>query len=181
MMEVESEEPKVVLAGDAQGQGSIYSGDGRYIVRRGETILRFAEAWDANILSPWRKVLPHIIFEGFNGRATSTLYITTHRVVLIREIDVWRELKGEFTVLGAPNAAAKEWFLSELKRRGVRQFCVINCANLKVIKSKKYVRPKSLIYLRALGRDGKRYGISMWKTDGTDEETLAALASQFGN
>lgn len=179
-MGTESEERAVVSAGDAQGQGSVYNSEGRLIALNGEGVLRSGEGWDVNVLSPWRKLLPHILFEGFNGRATSVLYITTHRVVLIREIDVWRELKGEFTALGTPNAAAKQWLLSELKSRGVRQYCIIDCSKLRVVAWRKYVRPKSLIYLRAFGEDGRRYGISIWKTDGTDQEMLTMLASRFG-
>lgn len=169
----------IIRAGDIDGQGSIYDSEGKLIGRQGESVLRVAGSWDVNVLSPWRKWLPRILFEGFNGQAKSTLYITTQRVVLIREIDTWRELKGEFTALGLPNATAKEWFLADIRKRGGRQYCVIWSAGLKVVKSKKYSQPRSLLYLRTLGADGKRYAISLWKTDGVDNETLEMLESQF--
>lgn len=168
-----------VSAGDLDGLGRIYTREALLIPIHGETVLREASGWDVNIISPWRRVLPGIIFEGYNGKAQSRLYITDQRIVLIREIDVWREVKGEYTLLGTPNAAAKQLELNEKKRLGARQFCVIRPRDLRAAKSKSYDRPRSLLYMRAVNRTGKQYAITIWKTDGMDPEILGALSAEL--
>src|SRR5205823_9234266 len=117
--------PQVIRVGDLDGLGSLYSEDGNLIAPPSEEILRVAKDWDMNVRSPWRKVLPKLIFAGFEGKASSNLFITTERIVLVREIEVWRELKEELSPLGLPAAAAKEVHLKQLKSRGARQFCEI--------------------------------------------------------
>jgi len=93
--------------GDLGGLGSVYSEGGVLITNSGERILKVGDGWDIDITSPWRKIFPKIIFAGFEGRASSKLYVTTERVVLIREINTWREIKEEMSPLGIPAAAAK--------------------------------------------------------------------------
>lgn len=170
---------QTVGSGDLQGLGRVYSREGTLILAKDEAIIRQASGWDMDVMSPWRRLMPGVIFAGYDSKAQSRLYITNQRIALIREIDAWREVKGEYTILGTPNAAAKQLDLGEKKRLGARQFCVLYPRELRATKSKTYDRPKSLIYLRAVNRAGERYAITIWKTDGVDQETLGALASQL--
>jgi hypothetical protein len=168
-----------VRVGDLDGLGKIYSVAGDLIPAQGEKILALSHGWDANVSSPWRRVLPKVIFAGFGGKASSKLFVTTERVVLIREIDVWRELKEELSPLGIPTAAAKEVRLKQLKASGTRQFCEIWPRNFRVVKMKKLDRGRSWLDLRLLGNDGRQYEIILWKTDGLDTETLSLIQSRF--
>src|SRR5437879_11977104 len=99
-MEPKQAVPSLVRTGDLDGLGRVYSVGGGVITRSGEEILKTAEGWDANISSPWRRILPKIVFEGFRGKTASKLFVTTERILLLREIDAWRQLKGELTPLG---------------------------------------------------------------------------------
>ncbi len=171
----------VVRAGDLDGRGRIYSGTGGLITESDEEIIRAVTGWDLTVLSPWRRFLPKYIFMGFGGKASSKLFVTSKRIVLVRDIDSWRELKGELTPLGIPTAAAKEAKLRKLKSSGARQYCEIRPGDLRVVKEKSFDSPQSWVNLRLLGVDGKQYAITLWTTDGPDPETRALLESQFGH
>ena len=169
----------VVRAGDLDGRGRIYSDTGGLITESDEEIIRAVTGWDLTVLSPWRRFLPKYIFMGFGGKASSKLFVTSRRIVLVRDIDPWRELKGELTPLGIPTAAAKEAKLKKLKSLGARQYCEIRPADLRIVKEKSFDRPQSWVNLHLVGVDGKQYGITLWKTDGSDQETRALIESQF--
>ena len=169
----------VLRVGDMEGLGQIYSEWGGLIPRSGETILKTAEGWDMDVSSPWRKFLPGVIFAGFGGEAASKLYVTTERIVLVRDIDTWRELKEELSPLGVPAAAAKEVHLRNLKQAGARQFCEVWPRNFRVVKMKRRDHRWSWLDLRLVGADEKRYEIIISKTDGLDPETLTLIQSQF--
>jgi hypothetical protein len=169
----------IVSAGDLDGLGRIYSEDGDLIKNSGEILIRAAEGWDVDVVSPWRRLLPKTVFSGFGGKASSRLYVTTDRIVLVRDIDAWREVKGELTPLGLPAAAAKEIHLKKLKATGARQYCEIWPGEFRLIKRKRIERRWSWLDLRLLGTDGKQYGITLWKTGGLDPETLTLIQSQF--
>jgi hypothetical protein len=174
-----NQQSAIVRAGDYRGLGRLYSNQGELILRVGESVLKAASGWDIDVMSPWRQVLPHVVFEGFGGVAKSRLYITTERIVLVREIDLWRQLKGEMTPLGLPNAAVKEAQLKRLLAAGARQFCEIWPQNLRVVRAKVTNRRRSWMDLQLMGVDRKQYAITIWKTDGKDPETLDLLNSRF--
>jgi hypothetical protein len=167
----------VVRAGDIDGLGSVYSERGALIERSGEKVLRTADGWEVNVRSPWRTVLPRSLFAGFGGNVASNLYVTTERIVILREIDVWRELKEDLSPLGVPAAAAKEVHLRKLKAAGARQYCEVWPRELRVVKRK--IGRSSWLDLRLIGTDGKQYAITLWKTKGLDPETLTLIQSQF--
>ena len=168
-----------VRAGYFKGS-DLFNGEGGELrLVESECVLRVVEHWDMDVISPWRRVLPRSIFEGFNGRATSKLYITTHRIVLVRKIDSWREVKGEMTPLGMPVAIAKKVELDRLSRIGTRQYCEIWPAALRLVSSKKLLKGNSWVSLNVLDLAGTQYGIMIWKTDGRDDETLALIESLF--
>jgi hypothetical protein len=168
-----------VRAGDVQGLGMLYDSRGGLIGGLGESFLQIASGWEMEVYSPWRRLLPKAVFMGFKGRAASRLYITTTRIVLIREIDSWRELSGEMTPLGIPTAVAKEARLKNLRSAGVRQFCEVYPRQLKLVSSRKFTKRGSMIDMRVLGSDDRQYAISFWKSDGKDDKTLSLIESQF--
>ena len=124
--------------------------------------------------------MPKILFMGFNGKATSRLYVTSSRVVVIREIDAWRELSGEMTPLGMPTADAKETRLKNLKAAGVRQYCELRTHRLKCASSRKYMKHGSRLDLQLIDDAGVQYAVSLWKTDGRNDRILSLVEAQFG-
>ncbi len=172
-------ESELVYAGDVDGRGKIYSVDGGLILLPGETMLRVASNWDLDVISPWRRIMPKVVFPGFNGRATSRLYITDQRIALIRQVDSWREVKGDMTPLGIPNAIARKAQLDAFRASGVLQFCQIRPSGLRVVTARRRAKPNSWLSMRLKGTDGAQYAIMIWKSDGVDEETLNLVASQF--
>ncbi len=178
MQQKELRQPPV-KAGDVDGLGTIYSQWGGLICHPDERIMRVGTGWEMEAMSPWRRILPGIIFTGFGGETSSKLYLTTDRIVLVRQIDTWRELAGELTPLGLPKAAEKEARLRRLQASGARQYCEVVPRQLKVVKAKSFSRPKSSIDILCIGSDGKEYALTYWMPQGSDAETLDALRSQF--
>lgn len=168
-----------VHAGDVDGRGRVYDQMGLLVYRPGEANLGVAVGWEMNVRSPWRRVLPRILFMGFNGKSDSKLYVTTLRIVLIREIEEWRELAGEMTVLGTPTAVAKEARLKQLRNAGARQYCEIQQGHMRLVSIRKFSRHGSRLDLQLLGNDNQEYAVSFWKSDGRDDRTLALLESRF--
>src|SRR5437870_12299696 len=108
-MEPKQAVPSLVRTGDLDGLGRVYSVGGGVITRSGEEILKTAEGWDAHISSPWRRILPKIVFEGFRGKPGGKLSVTRGRFCFFGKMTAWRKLKGELSLLGFPVAAAKEF------------------------------------------------------------------------
>jgi hypothetical protein len=180
-MESRDQSQRIVRVGDLDGLGTIYSETGGLITKPNEEILVVASGWDAEICSPWRRFLPKILFTGFGGRASSKLFVTNKRIVLVRNIDSWRELKGEMTPLGIPTAAAKEARLKQIKSQGARQYCEIHPRDFGIVKQKSVDEPRAWVDLHLIGTDGKKYAITLWKTDGPDKETRSLIESQFAD
>lgn len=179
---MKSDDPSysAVRVGDVRGLGSVYDRGGDLIALPGEEILGIGSGWDMNVSSPWRRVLPKVIFLGFNTKAFSKLYITSKRIVLIREIDEWREVAGEMTALGMPTAIAKQVRLKEVKASGIRTFCELRPDMLHTVSLRKSRKSESWIGLRLVDSAGHRYAVSFWTTSGRDPETLSLLESRFG-
>lgn len=170
---------RIVRAGDYEGVGKVYSQWGGLITRPDEQILRSADDWEMDVRSPWRSVLPGMIFMGFTGPISSKLFVTTDRIVLIRKIDPFRELKGELTPLGLPKAAEKEVALRKLQAAGARQFCEIWPKHLRIAKLKKHGRPAHAMDMFLIGTDGVQYALSFWKPQGSEPDVVALIESRF--
>jgi len=168
-----------VRAGNVEGRGSLYDAKGNLLGRPGESYLEIAVGWDMDVWSPWRRFLPKPIFMGFSTKVDSRLYITTDRIVLIREIDPWRETTGEMSPLGIPNAVAKQSELKKLKEAGIKQYCEVYPQTMKLVSSRRYVKRGSMVDMRLVGPDGRQYAISFWKTDGRDNKVLDLIEAQF--
>ncbi len=179
MTDARSSSKRTLRAGDRAGLGVVYDSAGQLILLPGEAVTVALPNWDIDVISPWRRVMPKTLFPGFHGKASSRLFVTSHRIVLVRDIDDWRELSEQLTPLGLPSAAAREVDLRNLKRQGVRQFCELYPANLRVVSAKRYHRYSSMLDLRLMGSDGRRYGVMVWKTDGLDEVSIALIESRF--
>lgn len=169
----------IVRAGDREGLGTVYSPWGSLIPKSDEVVLRTAEDWEMNVRSPWRSVLPGMIFTGFVAPTSSKLFITTHRIVLVRKIDPWRELKGELTPLGVPKAAEREAVLRKLQAMGARQFCEIWPSYLDVARTKRHGKPARSVQLFLNGRDGKQYVVAFWKPRASEPEVVSLIESRF--
>ncbi len=171
---------EIVDAGDVGGRSRVYDTQGNLLTNPDETVLKVSQGWDMTAQTPWRRWLPRVIFLGLNKPASSRLYVTTTRIVLIRDIDPLRETAGDMTPLGMPNAVAKGVDLKRLKSSGVRQFCEVRTSALKVSRIRRSPKDATWLGLDLLGKDGLEYRISYWKTDGEDHEMLALIESRFG-
>lgn len=170
---------QIVISGDIAGRGTVYAAHGEPILAHGESVIKVAENWDMDVISPWRRVLPGVIFAGFNGKATSKLLITSRRILLVRLIDPWRETKGDMTPLGIPDAVARKVDLDRRRAADVWEFCEIHPSALRVVTEKKRSKPNSWLSMKLIGTDGRQYAVMVWKTDGADEQTLAQVRAQF--
>jgi hypothetical protein len=83
------------------------------------------------------------------------------------------------TPLGIPNAVATKVELDRLKATGVRQFCEVRTDALRLVRVRRSAKPGAWLGLRLIGKDGVRYAVSFWKTDGEDSDTLSLIESRF--
>src|SRR5437667_9925312 len=133
-METTTDSSAGVRAGDSEGLGRVYSESGDIVLIPDEEVLKTSPGWDIDVTSPWRKILPKLIFAGLSGKASSDLYITNQRIVLLREIDLWRELREELSPLRIPSAAAKERHLRRPESAGVRQHSERQPGNFRAVR-----------------------------------------------
>ncbi len=168
-----------IRAGDLDGLGKVYSQWGGLLPATGEQVIKSVEGWEMNVKSPWRSVLPGMIFVGFTGPVSSRLYITSERIVLIREIDILRELRDQMTPLGLPEAVASEAMLRKKKAEGAREFCEIRPALLRVSRVKRHGKPSRAVDLYLNGTDSRQYAVAVWKVSGSDPETISLIESRF--
>lgn len=169
----------VIRSGDIEGRLTLYDAAGELLLKPEESLIRVAEGWDMNVRSPWRRILPNVIFAGFSKKVSSRLYVTTLRIVLIRDIDPWREVKGDMTPLGMPAALAKAASLKELEVAGIRQFCEVHPESLRAARIRTARTQGAWIGLHLVGADGRQYAVSYWKVEGKDVKTLSLLESRF--
>lgn len=170
---------EIVRAGDLEGRLSVYDLDGELMMKPSESLLGKFTGWEMTAISPWRRYLPNVIFLGLNKQASSRLYVTSQRVVLIRDVDPWRETSSDMTPLGMPNAAARNLELRQMKAAGARQFCEVFPNRLRAVQTRKSPKGTTWLGLRLKGDDGRQYRVSYWKTDGEDAEALSLIESRF--
>ncbi len=178
-MSPEKQTIPAVRAGDLDGLGRVYSEWGGLIPAHGEQLLRTAENWEMDVKSPWRSVMPGMIFVGFMGPISSRLHITSERIVLIREIDVFRELRDQMTPLGLPKAAETEAILRRKKAAGAREYCVLRPAALRISRVKRHGKPSRALDLYLIDADSRQYAVSVWKVVGADPDTISLIESRF--
>ena len=178
-MTKEAVQSTLVRVGDLSGLGSIYDVSGQLILKTDERILKVAEGWDLQARLGWKRLLPQVIFDGFNSPVKSALYVTTDRVVLIRDIDVWRETKSDMSILGIPGGVAKAADLKRLARLGAREYCELVPRKLHVSSLRRLKKLRAWLDFKLVGEDGQKYAILLSKVEGEDEETSALLESQF--
>jgi hypothetical protein len=175
--ELEEEMGKyLVRIGDLDGMGKVYSEAGGLVPRSDETLLRRTKNADMDVLSPWRRILPGVLFSMLGHGVESDLYITTRRIVLIRKIDVYRSIKEYLTPFGLATAMEKEQHLKALQAMRARQYCLLWPRDFRLAKSKV---SKSLATLYLVGVDGRKYAVTVWTSDKADTETIPLVASLF--
>ncbi len=155
---------------------AIYTPKGDLSFLVGETVVRVFRGWDMSVRSPWRKFLPGMVFSSLHGDVSSSLYITSKRIVFIRNIDIWKEVKPLLTPLGLPAAAEKEAHLKRLRSVGARKYCEIWPSQLAISRT---LPLKNGVSLLTQGLDGRQYAISFWNRGRTGKESFALIESRF--
>ena len=97
-----------VHGGDVDGIGRLYSENGNLILLPQERLIGQRANCDVAAYASWRIIFPKSIFRPQPGTPSGTLFVTSSRLVFIRNIDVWKEVKPLLTPLGLPAAAEKE-------------------------------------------------------------------------
>jgi hypothetical protein len=165
-----------IRIGDKDGVGSVYSTFGGILLRPGEEVLHQVADCDMHVQTPWRNWFPKTLFQMLSKKSPSQLYITTRRIVFLRKVNVWLEVKGDLYSLGLPTAMAKEQRLKQLELENARQFVEIRPDRLKLAK----VRRRRLgIDLFLEGDDGVRYLVAFVSDDKKDLSTFSLIESRF--
>src|SRR5947207_8386500 len=144
-----------IRAGDADGLGQVYSEFGGLILGPTETVLAERKGWDLAAYGSWRSFFPKPIFHPLAGSPSGTLHLTSERLIYLRNIDAWKEVKPLLTPLGIPAAAEKESDVSKRKWVAGRQYCEILLTHLRVLVR---TRKPWQIRIRLLSGD-RRYGL----------------------
>jgi hypothetical protein len=145
-----------IRAGDIDGLGGVYSEIGGAVLRSGETLLAQRTGCDVAVYGSWRRFFPKHIFHSLPGTPSGAVHLTSQRVVFVREIDVWKEVKPLLTPLGFPAAAEKESRLKRLRAKGARQFCEVILSQLRLVQ---VMRKPWLLRLRFVAEDDAKYEV----------------------
>jgi len=166
-----------IRAGDIDGLGRVYSEQGGPILHSRETVLAQRKGCDIAAYGSWRIFFPKRLFHPMPGSPKGTIYLTSERLLFVRDIDVWQEVKPLLTPLGLPTAAEKRSKLSKLKERGARQYCEVLRAKLRPVRMK---RKRMLLHFRLLSEDHRKYELFVY-TDTDDPSFFEFLEnSTFG-
>ena len=174
-MHREVESGFIIHAGDIDGLGRVYSDLGTLISSPGEKVLRVRSGCDAHVTRSWRNFFAKTIFSGAPGKPDGQLHVTTQRLVLIREIDVWQQVKPLLTPLGFPAAAEKEAQMKELKARGGREYCEVPTSDLGLARAKE---KETLLILYLIASSGQKYRMIVY-TDASEPGFFAFLRARF--
>jgi len=165
-----------IRSGDVDGLGRIYSEFGGPILHSQEVVLAERGGCDLAAYGSWRLFFPKRIFHPLPGKPSGTIHVTSDRVIFLRPIDVWKEVKPLLTPLGLPTAAEKEAKLNRLKAIGARQYCEIFRSKLRLV----HVRRKSgLLHMRLTSTEGGRYEVFFY-TDRDDPAFFDFLERSMG-
>ena len=149
----------MIRAGDVDGLGRIYSEFGGLILRTDEILLAQRQGCDVAAYGSWRIFFPRRLFHPLPGRPSGTVYLTSDRLIFIRNIDIWREVKPLLTPLGLPAAAERESKLKGMKAKGARQYCEVLRAGFKLMRAK---RKPGLLHLRLARLDNQKYEVFVY-------------------
>jgi len=145
-----------IRAGDLDGLGRVYSIAGELMMSPGEQTVAVQDGCDTHITGSWRSLFAKKIFSGTSGPPNGRLYTTSQRLVLIRDVDVWQEVKPLLTPLGLPAAAETEARLKQVKARGGRQYCEISTTELTLDRTRV---KHSMLILYLTGPGGQRFRV----------------------
>jgi hypothetical protein len=153
-----------IRGGDIDGRGRVYSEFGSPILNLQETILAQRENCEVSAYRSWRTLFPGRIFHPLPGKPAGTIYLTSERLIFLRPIDVWKEVKPLLTPLGLPTAVEKESTLRGLQARGARQYCEVVLPQLHLADAK---RKPWYLRCRLIAKHGGRFSLFM-RTDRDD-------------
>ncbi len=160
-----------IRAGDVEGLGRVYSEFGGPLLRPQETALAQRNGCDIAVFGSWRVFFAKEIFHPLPGNPSGTIHVTSDRLIFLRDIDVWKEVKPLLTPLGLPTAAEKESKLKRLKAKGARQYCEIFPAQLQLVRVRRKPR---LLQFRLSAKDGGKYVLFVY-TDKDDPHFFDVL------
>lgn len=122
------------------------------------------EGCDLSAYGSWRIFFPKRIFHPLPGKPSGTIHVTSERLIFLRNIDVWKEVKPLLTPLGLPTAAEKESKLKGLKAKGARQYCEVRLSQLRLVRA---TRGPWFLRCRLISEDGGKYELFL-RTDTDD-------------
>jgi len=167
--------PSPIRAGDLDGLRSVYSESGAPILAPGEGLLRSRGACELAVMNSWRILGSKEIFSEMSPPNQGNVFVTDLRLVFVREINIWKEVKPLMTPLGIPAGLARDSKLGAIKARGGRQYCEMLTSDLRLHRARH--RKKSTdMYLE--GSDGRRYEVYLY-TDVKDPEFYAFVEGRF--
>jgi len=167
----DSRSPPPISVGDIDGLGRVYAETGSLVTNSSEKVITTRSGCDLHVSESWRSLFVRTLFAVAPGKLAGRLHLTDRRMVLIRDIDVWKEVKPLLTPLGFPAAAEKHSRLKEIKARGARQYCEIDLATVSI----SHAREKStMLFLYITGSNGQKYRVIVY-TDLADSRFFSNI------
>jgi len=168
-----------IRAGDLDGLWSVYTSSGDVVLEPGEHVVRRRVACELAAFDVSKRFRSRSIFASLRGPPTGTLFVTDRRMIFVRDIDVWREVKPLMTPLGMPTGIAESYKLKAVKAQGGRRYCIIPRAGLRLKLARRWARGRGgRTRLRVDGEDGSRYEIYIY-TEPNDPEFLSVVEGRF--
>ncbi len=164
-----------IEVGDLDGLNRIYGPDGGVLTKSGETVLGVRDRCELGAFESWRKLFAPLVFESLRGASAGRVFVTTERLVFLREIDTWKQVKASMSPLGLPGAVVKEAELNRIKGAGGRQYFQLWTSGFSLAWAK---RVDGLIGLRLVGRDGRKWRVVV-HADIDDPPFFALIEGRF--
>lgn len=164
-----------VRGGDISGLRSVYTDDGTLILHGGEQLLGTWRDCDIAAFAAWRPFFARPVFHAYPGRTESRLYITTRRIVLLRKIDIWKEVKPLLTPLGVGDAVSEQSRLSRTVALHGREFCEVLTNRLMI---KRFRERRTILLMKLIDMDGAKYTIAFY-SPAPDAALFRAIEGRF--
>ncbi len=164
-----------VYAGDLDGLNRVYTETSRLIPESGETTIQVFLGFDVGAFATWRPVFSKHIFSAYTKPRKTRLNVTTHRIVLVREIDGPRRSIPSCSLKDSwPRTVWKSGWGKSKAQHG-HYYCVIRPPELTLAHSS---ARRGTLFAKLLGEDGSKYAV-FFHTDPADPQAIPLIKRQF--
>jgi len=151
---------RFLTAGDIDGLNRIYSSVGALVTLPNERVLAVWPGFDMAVFSGWSIFTSKCLVDSGPSPPYGRLYSTSARIVMMREVDIQKEIRPLLTEHGISGAERLADRLASLASRHGRYYAELWPAHLRLMKTKRLLWGKVKQFnLNLLSDDGARFQV----------------------